>query len=307
MAKSDRIKLWLLVLVVVLSGLFLGLMLVNVLFFLLAEMALIILMVRYRYAFIILPCFLAIAVNLLVYDGIISVAYAYLVLLPGLIMGHKARAFSTPGSIVAWGFAPYIVPVVISIAYHGQLMALVPDLTAEIQTLMEEIAGGAGIRGAELESLLVSVEPTMRLMIRLSPGILFTMFVGLVMFSYLGATAVNKYFGAVLPKMSPLYLWKAGEIWLLPLGASLLFILLGGEGLKTIGENLLVFFVHFYAFFGICFIDYYFNRINIPAPLRIIIYIIMIVVVFVAVPVLALLGVIDSRFDFRKIRFSNEN
>ena len=133
------------------------------------------------------------------------------------------------------------------------------------------------------------------------------MFLSIVLFSYLGASAMSPYFGALLPRFKPLYLWKPSEFWLIPLGLSLLFILLGNQGLKIIGENTLVFMIHLYAFFGVCLIDFYFKRIRIPALIRLIIYLLVLVAMVVIIPFLAVIGVIDSRFDFRKIsHFANK-
>ena len=88
---------------------------------------------------------------------------------------------------------------------------------------------------------------------------------------------------------------------------SLLFILLGEPTLKIIGENAIVFMVHLYAFFGICLIDYYFKGFSIAAPVRLVIYILAMLVMVFVIPALAILAVLDSRFDFRKVSMPESN
>jgi uncharacterized protein YybS (DUF2232 family) len=77
--------------------------------------------------------------------------------------------------------------------------------------------------------------------------------------------------------------------------------LLGKNDLRVVGENSLLFLVHLYAFFGICLVDFYFKRVMIPTPMRLVIYILVMIGVIVIIPILAVIGVIDSRFDFRKL------
>ena len=303
---SDRTKIWVLNLAIVLSGLFLSLPIANALLVWLAQVALIILIVRYRYTFTVLPALMAFAMVMIVYGWQACLVYCYLVLLPGVLMGYKARTYSTPQAVILWGFGPYLLPIILTIIYYAQLGEQIPAMVAQMQAMLETGAHQLGVSGGELEAMLVSARKVVEWMVRLLPGILFTMFLGLALFAYIGASAVNSFFGAVFPRTSALYLWKANEFWLVPLAVALGFVLLGNNMLKIIGENFLVFLVHLYAFYGICFFDYYFKKANIPLPIRIIIYAILLVAVIVAIPALAVVAVIDSRFDFRKIGLQSE-
>ncbi len=221
-------------------------------------------------------------------------------------MGIKARIFGTPNSIVLWGFAPYLVIVLMAILFYSNISSQTELFIAEFQTMMQQSAAQLGLGTGEIAEMMKMSNQVIVWTIRLLPGILFTMFAMLVLFAYLGATTVARHFGAVIPSMVPAYFWRASELWLIPFGITMLLILLGGEGLRIAGENLLVFFVHFYAFFGLCLIDFYLNQLNIPYPVRIIIYLIMLLPV-ITILILAFLGLIDSRFDFRKLAFESEN
>ncbi len=307
MLKSDRTKLWSLNLVILFSGLLAGVMMINVLLFLCALAALIIMTVRFRYSFVILSCLGALALCMILYGISMTASFGLLVIIPGLLMGYKTRVFNSPASIIAWGFFPYLLPIGLMIFYYSQLIAQTPYIISELTGAIESSAAGFGIAASELQALYTAIPEVIKWSLRLMPGIFFTLFVSLVFFAYLIATYVSQYFGAVVPKMNPLYLWKAGEIWLIPLGLGLFLVLVGGNSPKIIGENLLFFMVHLFAFFGICIIDFYFKRMNVHILIRLLIYLFVMVVVIVAIPALAVLGVIDSRFDFRKITHSAEN
>ena len=224
-----------------------------------------------------------------------------IVIIPGLIMGSKSRSFSAPHSILFWGMFPFLLPVILLIVLYPQINSQAPQMVDEMHSLFTENAGRLGLNDSQLELLYSSIKTTVDWTLRLAPGILFTMFLGIVLFAYLGAMEIGPRFGAILPQLKPLQLWKAGELWLIPLAVSLLFVLLGSRGMRIIGENVLVFMVHLYAFFGICLVDFYFRRIKIPAAIRLIIYVLVLAAVVVVIPLLAVAGVIDSRFDFRKV------
>jgi len=304
--NSDQTKLWLLNLFVLLAGLFVGVIFINALMFLFAMTALVLLTVRYRYTFAIMAGLAALLVCYIIYDASIASFFGLLVLLPGVVMGYKARTFSPPYEIIGWGMVPYLLPIALLIFYYPQLVEQTPLMVAEMQVMFEQSAGSIGLATGELQILFESMQKIMEWFMRLAPGIFFTMFVSMVFFAYLGAVTVSNYFGAVIPRMKPLYLWKINEIWLIPLAVALLFVLFGGQALKLIGENLLVILVHLFAFLGICLVDFYFKRINIPAPVRLLIYLFILIAVVVAIPILAIVGIADSRFDFRKIAHSNE-
>ena len=215
-------------------------------------------------------------------------------------MGYKSRTFSSPNSVLFWGMLPFLIPLILLILFYPELNSQLPQLIDEMHYVLSENAQALGISSAQMQLITSSMEKTLNWTLRLAPGILFTLFMSIVLFGYLGASAVSSHFGAILPRYKPLYLWKLSEFWLVPLGLSFLFILLGGSVLKPIGENTLFFMVHLYAFFGLCFVDFYFKRMNIPGPVRLVVYLFVMIVLVIVIPILAVIGVIDSRFDFRK-------
>lgn len=299
--KSDRLRLWLLSLVIIFSGIFIGLPVVNVLIAFGALIGLVLFSVRYRYPFMLLVCIMALAGCALIYGTAVAAIFGYLALLPGVIMGYKARTYSTPFSIILWGFLPFLVPLALIVVYYSQIISIIPLLISDMQATVQQGAMLMGVSSGQVQQMLEFVEKALPWFVRLLPGILFTMFLALVFFSYASASSAAASFGAVLPRMTPLYFWQAHDLWLVPTGLSLLFVLIGGHWLKIIGENALVFFIHFYAFYGLCVVDYYLREINIPIVIRLVVYLFIILVVVIVIPVLAVIGLADSRFDFRKL------
>jgi len=192
------------------------------------------------------------------------------------------------------------------IATYTQLVSSTAEVTAEMESMVSDVAIMVGMSPQQMEMFNSSIASSVYWILRLLPGIMMTMFISVALFGYLGASYAGGYFNAILPRFKPLYHWKIDEIWLIPVGISLFLILLGSSPLRITGENIMFFLVHLYAFFGICLVDYYLKGFNIPIVLRFVIYLLVILVIFFAIPLLALLGLIDSRFDFRKVNQPND-
>jgi len=209
------------------------------------------------------------------------VVFSFMVFIPGIIMGYKARTFSSPLSVIFMGMIPFLFPVALVIVLFPELNSQAPEMISQMQNMLAENGSLLRMDGSQLEIMNASIKTTFEWMLRLLPGILFTVFISITLFAYLGALSVSSYFNTILPRFKPLYLWKASELWLIPFGISLLFVLTGSLWLKTIGENILYFMVHF---------------------------LIVLVIIVIIIPALAVLGVIDSRFDFRKVsQFSSKD
>lgn len=299
--RADRTKLSLLILSIISAGIFSGVVMLNVVFFIIALSALIILTVRFGYNYAVFAGLISGVFCLVFYGEILTLMLALMVLIPGYLMGYKSRVFSPTYSIIFWGMLPFLFPLILLVVYYPELISQAPLMIAEMNAMIDENAAIMGLSGPQLELMYLSIETTVVWVLRLAPGILFTMFITIVFFAYLGASGTSSYFGAILPRFKPLHLWKPNELLLIPLGISLLFVLMGGHWLKIVGENALVFLIHLYAFLGICLVDFYFKRISIPAAIRLIVYILVLVGIIVVIPVLAIISVLDSHFDFRKI------
>ena len=300
-SKSESARLIVLMSMVILAGAGVAIPIINVGLLFLGLVSLIILMVRFGYAYAALSCLVALASSLLFYGVQLAIGLVLIMILPGIIMSRKVRSFSEPQEIVLWGIIPYLLPLALLIIFYPVMMSQMPEIIKQMRN--DFLSGGLilGMGGTEMEQVIQSTQKMLEIMLRLSPGIFLTFFVGFAIFSYMMATRLGPKFGAVMPSFRPLVEWRASDIWLIPLGLSLACVLIGGGFLSSIGENLLIFLVHLYALYGICLLEFQLRKMPWAGWLRAIIYIMVAVAAVFAIPLLALAGLIDSRFDFRKI------
>jgi uncharacterized protein YybS (DUF2232 family) len=298
---SDRSRLFALYSTVTLSGVGAGIPFINAILFLAGLIALIILTVRYGYWLASVGCLVAVGLCLILYGINLVMGYMILVVGPGLLMSYKARSFSEPYKVLLWGMLPYLLPVIALIAFYPYIIAQTPTLLEELHRQLAAGGGIFGLSGSSLDQAVAATQKTFEVIMRLAPGIFFTMFAAIALFGYMGAASIGARFGAIMPAFSPMSSWRASELWLIPLGAALVCLLLGGGTLKPIGENLLVFMVHLYALYGICLVEHYFKKSLTLGWLRAILYVLFLTVAVVIIPLLAFLGLVDSRFDLRKM------
>jgi hypothetical protein len=300
-SNKDRSRLWLLMGFAAVSGLASGIPLFNAIFFLIGLVSLIILTVRYGYRPGLIGALLIIVGSLLLYGPFLAVGCLVMVITPAMLMSYQARKIGEPHKILLWGMAPYLIPVITLIAFYPEMIAQMPSMLAEMNKQLTLSGAIFGMAGESLNQAVNSAQATFEWIIRLLPGILATMAAAVILFGYLGAVSIGSRMGAVMPTFRPMYFWRAHELWLLPLGLSLLMVLLGGQTFGPIGQNILVFLVHLYALYGFSVAEYYLRQSMSSGWLRAILYLLVIVAAMVIIPMLAFIGLIDSRFDLRKI------
>ncbi len=299
--KSDRARIWLLFSVIVMAGALSGLALINTLSFIGLMIGLIITAVRYGWRYCFLAAFFSLVICFFLYGPIIMGGMFFLFVLPGLLMGYKARLFGAPRQILSWGLMAYAFPLFLLIVFYPQLLAKSETIAKEMTQQFAAESALLGIGGGEAKTYLESFEAMFVWTLKLAPGILITMFFAFVVFAYLGASAVAPRFGAILPAMPPFAFWKGHDLWLVPLGTALLLLLIGGSTGRIIGFNIGIFMVHIYAVFGLAIIEFFLNRtLSLGWP-RHFLYMFMILAAVIFIPMLAVIGLFDSRFDLRKL------
>lgn len=283
------------------SGLASGIPLFNAIFFLIGLVSLIILNVRYGYRPGLIGALLIIVGSLFLYGPFLAVGCLLMVIAPALLMSYQARKIGEPHKILLWGMAPYLIPVITLIAFYPEMIAQMPSMLTEMNKQLTLSGAIFGMAGESLNQAISSAQSTFEWIIRLLPGIFATMAAAVVLFGYLGAVSIGSRMGAVMPAFRPMYFWRAHELWLLPLGLTLIMILFGGHTFGAAGQNILVFLVHLYALYGFSVAEFYLRQSMSSGWLRVILYLLVIIAAMVIIPILAFIGLIDSRFDLRKI------
>jgi hypothetical protein len=300
-SNKDRSRLWLLVGFVTVSGMASGVPLFNAIFYLIGLVSLIILTVRYGYWPGIIGATLMIGTSLFLYGPILAAGCLLMVIAPALLMSYQARKIGEPYKILLWGMAPYLIPIVLLVAFYPDMIDQMPMMLTEMNKQLTISGAMFGLVGDNLNQAISSAKTTFEWIIRLLPGIFATMAGAVVLFGYLGAVSIGSRIGAVMPALRPMYFWRAHELWLLPLGLSLVFVLFGGQTFGPVGQNALVFLAHLYALYGFSVAEFYLRQSMSSGWLRAILYLLIIIAAMIIIPVLAFIGLIDSRFDLRKI------
>ncbi len=299
--KSDRARIWLLLTIIIVAGALAGLALVNTIAFIGLMIGLIITIVRYGWRYCLIAASISMGLCFFLYGPIIMGGMFLLFVLPAMLMGHKARLFGTHRQILIWGLMVYAFPLFLLVILYPQLIAGSETFAREMSQQLAAESAVLGITGADMQSYLASLETVFEWTLKLAPGILATTFVAFVVFAYLGASAVAPRFGAILPAMTPFAFWKGHDLWLLPLGSALLLLLIGGPTARIIGYNIGLFMVHVYAVFGLAIIEFFLSRtLSLGWP-RHFLYILMLLAAIIFIPMLAVIGLLDSRFDLRRL------
>jgi hypothetical protein len=97
-------------------------------------------------------------------------------------------------------------------------------------------------------------------------------------------------------------LWKLPEWLVLPVGVAVIMVLTNQSALAIIGWNTLLFLAALYSLCGLSLLEYVLRTRRFPTMAKIAIYLFLFLTQVVAGIVLPLVALLDSKFDFRKIR-----
>jgi uncharacterized protein YybS (DUF2232 family) len=235
------------------------------------------------------------------------------VLAPGISMGAASRSLSTAIRTLWYGCIPLIVLLAVMMTFYVGLLREMPAVLSVVNGSIEitlnqnpglskifsDQYGEAGSR----ENIIEAIDRVVVFLIKLIPGTLAIGFATLITISLFLAGKIGSRLRLMIPRLRPFYLWHASEWWLLPTAIGLALIIFGGTDLwRFAGGNILVVTGNIYGLTGLALIESYFRRMSIPVPLRVAFYLIIFIMsfTFVSLIFLAVLGLIDSRFNFRR-------
>jgi hypothetical protein len=240
-----------------------------------------------------------------------AIMISVVVILPGLAMGVAARAFSTPIRTVLFGCAPILLIVAMSLIFYSNLDTITNDIVrnfnATMVTYFDDNPGMStllmqryGSEGDAREKFLDETDKFITFLVSVMPGFMIFGFISIVIIGLMLAGRMALPLGIMIPKLRPYYLWKASEWWLLPTCAGLILIFIGGDFGKYLGYNALVVTGHVYAFAGLAYVESFLRRISAPLIIRIAVYILLLLGSLPSLIFMAILGLLDSRFSFRR-------
>ncbi len=182
-------------------------------------------------------------------------------------------------------------------AHQGVFDVLKKPLQANIQAVLNAYPGLSGENARETAQMFRKM---VSLLIDLVPALII---IGSWMILLIDLYFIDRFRlipGQQVLKSYDLNTWKAPEhfIWFVIIPGFAVFLLHGT--LRVIGINILIIALTAYFFQGLCIINSYFVKKNLPPFLKFLFYFLMFILQVVAIMVV-LLGLLDMWFNFRKL------
>jgi len=218
------------------------------------------------------------------------------VIIPAVLLGRLMN--------VGLSLGKCFTVAVVFVAAAG-LMQYLPERELFQQTLdtagrwlQGGLMGGAG-QNKETMEWMVNMIATMK---RLMPTMLVLSGVAQLFVAWVIFLVLLRQLGLFVPNVVGFYYWKMPDTYIYITGVIMLGRLLVGEPLKIIADNLLLFIGFFYAVFGLAVFEYYLKKIRVSLLMRILFYILLLLMQLPGLILAALVGLVDSYFDFRKVK-----
>jgi len=227
-------------------------------------------------------------------------AYALFgIALPGLIIAEIRKR----GAGLATALLLGSIPVVAAVVIFRELFVTMYDLfvlTLEDLATRPELHAVYPAQQADLAARYLSWWAQHALYY--APALFFTGVVSYYFFGALAGEFVIVRSGAFIQRVPPFTRWKAAEWLIVALGVAAILILSGVHLLQVLGWNALIFLIVLFSIFGISLLEYYMRVARLPVGVRIIVYVVLFVLQFIAGILLPLAALFDAKYDFRKIR-----
>jgi uncharacterized protein YybS (DUF2232 family) len=168
--------------------------------------------------------------------------------------------------------------------------------------IVSGLTAGSGLAPAEADRMTDWADSMIGLLKRLIPSMMALSGVMQLFFGWLCLVILLKGLGEFVPSFGSFINWKMPDYYIYISGVFLLSRLLGTELMKIVADNFLLFLGFFYAVFGFSVFEYYLKKIRLSPLLRAFFYIGLIFLQLPGLILAAVVGFVDSYFDFRKVR-----
>lgn len=238
--------------------------------------------------------------------------YSMISFVPAIFMGWAARNLRSPGTVVVYGFIPMaFLFLLFMFLYSGwikDIPLLIESLDLEMETLLKTnpdfsslIEKNVGAGDEAMARFMKEFNQIIERAIKIIPGFLLIGLFGIAMISFSIAGFVAAKLSVMLPRFKPFYLWKASEWWLLPTFIGLVPVVFSRNDLWFYaGLNILIVTGHVYMIVGLAIMEAYFKKVIVPTPIRVIFYVVLFLGGPVSMAFLAVLGLADTKFNFKR-------
>jgi hypothetical protein len=289
-------------LVVILYGFFADLMLVNYLWGILSAAALIFLASNCR------PSWAAAVgavgtLEVLFLSGVAQMATFLLsICLPGILIGSLAGRGWGGFRAVFWGLVPVLVLM-------GLFMTAYSDISTSLSLTIEAWVDSFALKASEmgqspelLERMTGDLKQFGRVLVELLPSFMLLSALFNLTLAYFISHRVGAKLSSGAAGLPPFSRWRVSDhlLGVVILGA--LFSLLNDPTLRIVGHNLLAFCAGLYVFVGLALAEFFMLKFRTPGILKILVYLLIFLGQMISLTLLGVLGLFDSRLDFRKLK-----
>jgi uncharacterized protein YybS (DUF2232 family) len=245
--------------------------------------------------------------------------FALTVVAPGLAMGYASRTLSSPAKAVIYGLFPILVFLVIISFFYAAIMrdmsttmnqinASVTKIVSDSPNFSRMIAAQYGAGADGQQKFLAEMDRVIEFFLKIMPGTLFAGFLAILVISLGIAGSLAPRLRLIMPRFKPFYLWRANDWWLLPTVLGLALVVVAKNDLwRYLGGNVLMISGNVYAVVGLAVTEAFLKRFNVPSVVRMIFYVLMILTSVLGLVFFALLGIADSRFNFKRETLDRED
>jgi hypothetical protein len=234
--------------------------------------------------------------------------WAVLVFLPAAFMsGSIRRGFSAyKAQILA--LLPASMLMMLYLANLGNVATDWKDVLGNMSTLVIDWyreamkALPSSLSPEEVNMFKAFVESLFDLFHRFFAGLVICWAAAMNIAAYYFAGMMIRKEGGFCRELRDFVLWKLGVHSMILLAFALVFWVIGIKGTMPFADNLLFILGVSYMVVGLAVIEYYLKRRRIHAALRIAFYVILFLSGWVGGLLAAVLGLVDSHFDFRRVR-----
>jgi uncharacterized protein YybS (DUF2232 family) len=226
-------------------------------------------------------------------------------LLIGFLLGELTRSGGsiektvgiTCGATVAGGSAALMVYGALQ---RSSLVAMLSEAVRYNLDLTLALYRQTGVSEDQIRALAGSMDQIAQVLVGVMPALAAGSVLIVVWACLLAGRRLCRHFGVYFPEYGALDCWKAPEVLVWGVIASVVLMLLPGLSVKTVGLNGLVLFMIVYFFQGIAIIAFYLEKKQVPRALRLAAYGLIAVQQLIMLAVIAA-GFFDTWFNFRRI------
>ncbi len=230
---------------------------------------------------------------------------ALLVVVPGAIIAGCVRLNKDAVFSVFIVLVPILALSLIFLGSVGEtesfFQEIKPDLEQDFRMMAERLGFESGSDGSFEEYVELSMK-MMNYMIRFLPAISLTIFTFISAGSYMLAGYAFRREGRYLLPFPRFDHWKIREYVMIIFGLSLLLVLFFNGVVEDIGENAAVYTFILFSFGGLSIVEYILRKRNVSKAVRGLVYVGIAILNIYSAIILGIAGLIDSHFDFRRLR-----